>query len=117
MWAPTNVRQTRRLERLHSKYISTCMDSSVSRYSLTERRKFHTSIQIYKILHKSAPAYLHNLFTYAVTITGRARRNIHRLFVPQVNTNYGKRSLRYRGPTIWNALSTALYSATALTQF
>ena len=36
----------------------------------------------------------------------------HRLFVPQVNTNYGKRSLHYRGPTIWNALSTALYSAT-----
>ena len=81
---------------------------------LTERRKFHTNIQIYKIL---APIYLHNMFNYAVTITGRVNRNVHRLFVPQVNTNYGKRSLHYRGPTIWNVLSTALYSATTMTQF
>ena len=117
VWAPTNVRQTKRLERLHSKCISTCMDSSVTRYSLTERCKFHTSIQIYKILHKLAPVYHHNMFNYAVTITGLVNRNVHRLFVPQVNTNYGKCSLCYHGPTIWNVLSTALYSATTLTQF
>ena len=61
--------------------------------------------------------YLLNMFNYAITITGRVNRNIHRLFVPQVNTNYGKRSLRYRGPTIWNVLPAALYSATNLTQF
>ena len=117
VWAPTNVRQTKRLERLHSKCISTCMDSSVTRFSLTERRKFHTTVQIYKILHKLAPMYLLNMFNYAITVTGRVNRNIHRLFVPQVNTNYGKRSLRYRGPTIWNVLPAALYSATNLTQF
>ena len=117
VWAPTTVHQTRCLERFHSKYISTCVDSSISRYSLTERRKFHTAIQIFKILHKSAPTYLHNMFNYAVAITGRVNRNAHRLFVPQVNTNYGKRSLHYRGPTIWNALSTALYSATTLIHF
>ena len=57
------------------------------------------------------------MFNYAVAITGRVNRNAHRLFVPQVNTNYGKRSLHYRGPTIWNALSTALYSATTLIHF
>ena len=117
VWAPTNARQTKRLERLHSKCISTYMDSSVTRCSLTERRQFHTSIQIYKILHKLAPIYLHNMFNYAVNITGRVNRNVHRLFVPRVNTNYGKRSLHYRGPAIWNVLSTALYSATTLTQF
>ena len=38
MWAPTNANQTRRLERLHSKYTS-CTDSSIS---LVKRRKFHT---------------------------------------------------------------------------
>ena len=57
------------------------------------------------------------MFNYAITITGHVNRNIHWLFVPQVNTNYGKRSLRYRGPTIWNVLPAALYSATNLTQF
>ena len=44
VWAPTTVHQTRCLERFHSKYISTCVDSSISRYSLTERRKFHTTL-------------------------------------------------------------------------
>ena len=34
-----------------------------------------------------------------------------------VHTNYGKRSLRYRGPNIWNVLPAALNSATTLTQF
>ena len=57
------------------------------------------------------------MFNYAVAITGRVNRNAHWLFVPQVNTNYGKRSLHYRGPTIWNALSTALYNATTLSHF
>ena len=117
VWALTDVYWTRCLERLYSKYISTCLDSPISRYSLVERRKFHTSIQIYKILHKLASVYLHNMFTYAVTVTGRLNKNIHRLFIPQVSTNYGKRSLHYRGPTIWNALSTALYNANILIQF
>ena len=76
VWAPTNANQTRRLERLHSKYTS-CTDSSISRYSLVERRKFHTIIQIYKILHKLAPMYLHNMFDYAITVTGRMNRNVH----------------------------------------
>ena len=74
-------------------------------------------MQIYKILHKLAPMYLHNMFDYAITVTGRMNRNVHRLFVPQIHTNYGKRSLRYRGPLLWNTLSTALYSAATFTQF
>ena len=52
--------------------------------------------------------YLHNMFDYAITVTGRMNRNVHRLFVPQIHTNYGKCSLRYRGPLLWNTLSTAL---------
>ena len=28
-------------------------------------------MQIYKILHKSAPVYLHNMFEYAISVTGR----------------------------------------------
>ena len=116
VWTPTNANQTRRLERLHSKYTS-CTDSSISRYSLVERRKFHTIMQIYKILHKLAPMYLHNMFDYAITVTGCMNRNVHRFFVPQIHTNYGKRSLRYRGSLPWNTLSTALYSAATFTQF
>ena len=100
VWAPTNANQTRHLERLHSKHTSSYTDSSISGYSLTERRKFHTTMQIYKILHKLSAMYLHKMFDCAITVTGCMNRNIHRLFVPQINTNYGKRSLRYREPTL-----------------
>ena len=102
VWTPT--KQTKCLERLHSKYTS-CSDSFISRYSLTERQKFHTIVQVYKTLHRTVPEYLHNLFEHAISVTGRTNRNDHRMFVPQVNTNYGKHS------------STALYDSTTLTQF
>ena len=84
VWAPTNANQTRHLERLHSKYTSSCSDS---RYSPVERRKFHTIMQIYEILRKLAPMYLHNMFDYAITVTGRINRNVHQLFVPQTDTH------------------------------
>ena len=41
MWAPTVAKQTRRLERFHSKYTTFCTDLSISKYSLTERRQYH----------------------------------------------------------------------------
>ena len=63
------------------------------------------------MLHKLALMYLHNMFDYAITVTGRMNRIVHRLFVLQIHTNYGKCSLRYHGPLLWNTLSTALYSA------
>ena len=40
VWAPTTAKQTRRLERFHSKYTAFCTDLSISKYSLTERRQY-----------------------------------------------------------------------------
>ena len=113
VWAPTTAKQTRRLERFHSKYTSFCTDSSISRYSLTERRQHHSERDSadYKILHKMTPVYLHHMFSYTNSITGRVGRNAHRLFVPQIYTNFGRCSLFYRGATLWNALSPALCDA------
>ena len=34
-----------------------------------------------------APVYLHDMFSYTTSITGRKGRNAHRLFVPQIRTN------------------------------
>ena len=87
VWAPTTAKQTSQLERFHSKYTSFCTDSFISRYSLTERRQYHTILQIYKILHKMTPVYLHHMFSYTNNITGRVGRSAHRLFVPQIHTN------------------------------
>ena len=57
------------------------------------------------------------MFEYAISIMGCASRNVHHLFVLQINTNHGKRSFYYRGTTLWNALPTALYDLTTFTQF
>ena len=49
--------------------------------------------------------------------TGRAGRNVHRLYVPAVRLNYGKRSLYYRGTTIWNSLPTSITEMNSLNSF
>ena len=74
-------------------------------------------MQVYKILHKLAPLYLHDMFAYATSITGRVGRNVHGLFIPQINTVYGKRSLYYHGAVIWNALPAALCNISSFAQF
>ena len=118
VWTPTIVNQTRHLEKFHSKFLSSCTtNSSLLKYSLIERRKFHSTMQVYKILHKLAPLYLHDMFAYATSITGCVRRNVHRLFVPQINTVYGRRNLFYHGTVIWNALPAALYNISSFAQF
>ena len=85
--------------------------------TLTERRRFHTATQIYRILHKLSPSYLHSTFSYAVSITGRTGRNVHQLYVPSMDLNYGKRSLYYRGTTIWNSLPASVVETNSLNSF
>ena len=53
----------------------------------------------------------------ALSVTGRAGRNVHRLYVPAVRLNYGKRSLYYRGTTIWNSLPTSITEMNSLNSF
>ena len=86
-------------------------------FTLVERRKFHTAIQIFKSIHQKLPSYLHNIFHYSRDITGHIGRNINRLFVPRVNNNYGKRSFYYRGAMIWNSLPSTVTEATNLSKF
>ena len=64
-----------------------------------------------------APVYLHNMFSYTTSITGHEGRNAHRLFVPQICTNFGRWSLFYCGATLWNTLPSALYDAASFSQF
>jgi len=87
VWTPSSSSD---LERLHSKFTSsTAADNFYLRLSLTERRVFHTA-QVFKIVNRIFPPYLHDIFSFAVDVTGRSGRNQHRLFVPRVNTDYGK---------------------------
>ena len=75
----------KRLERLHSKF---CLSNSETflHASLTERRRYHVAVQVYRILHKLSPPYLRDTFHYAVNITSHIGQNLRHLFVPRVRT-------------------------------
>ena len=79
------------------------------KFTLTERRRFHTAIEIHKILTWRSPSYLLDIF--------KTSYSARRLFVPAVCLNYGKRSLYYRGTVIWNSLPTTLTEAESLHDF
>ena len=119
VWSPSNASCIRRLERVHSKFLSSLppFHSSDLGITLVERRTFYTAVQVFKILHNVSPTYMQGLFSYATDVTGRSGRNPHRLYVPRIRTNYGKRSLRYRGTLIWNCLYAMFYNATSVRQF
>jgi len=117
VFEPMNTHQTRPLERFHSKYISFCIDVSISSHSLIERCKFHAVLQTYKILYKLAPTYLHDIFEYVVNVTGCTTvytEMPNHLLVPKVWTNYGKCSLYYCSDMLWNTLPAVLYGKTTL---
>ena len=102
VWAPSSVHHFKCLERLHSRFNSSPSSNNLSTsVTITEWRRFHAAIQMYKILHKLSPA---------VDITLCTGRNIYRLFVPRVQTTLAKHSFYYRGPQIWNSLNRVLYT-------
>ena len=99
IWSPSTAKQICLIERIHSKFINRLPLTYCSKfsYTLTERRRFHTVVQIFKSLNRLSPPYLHNIFQFSKDITGHVSRNINRLFVPRVFTNYDKRNFFYRG--------------------
>ena len=105
VWTPSSVQHFKHLERLHSKFNSppSSTDFSVC-VTLIERRRFHAAIQVYRVLHKLSPSYLHNTFHYAVDITSHTGRNLYRLFIPRVRTTLAKHSFYFRGMQIWKSI-------------
>ena len=58
-----------------------------------DRHNFYTSVQVYNIVNKISPPYLHDKFSFAVDVTDHSGRNVHRLFVLRVTNNYGKHAV------------------------
>ena len=118
VWSPSSVQYFKRFERIHSKFCSLIpATQSFLCHTLAERRRFHTAIIVYKILHQLSPAYLRATFNYTTTVTSHVGRNSHRLFAPRIRTTYGKNNLYYKGTQIWNSLNASLYAAATLGQF
>ena len=119
VWTPTTAKLTAMLERVHSKFVNRLPPSFRPKftYTLTERRRFHKAIQIFKSLHCISPTYLHEIFHYSKDVSGYVTRNVNRLFLPRVNTNFGKRSFFYSGANLWNSLPRAVTEAVRLSSF
>jgi len=63
VWLLSNSNDTRHLE-IHSKSLPSS-DTFNMQLSLTERCTFHTTVQVYKIVNKISPPYLHDTFSFA----------------------------------------------------
>ena len=63
VWSPCSAFNTRRLERVHSRFVSSIPSSASAvldlKLSLTERRTYHTAVKVFKNLHKIVPPYLY----------------------------------------------------------
>ena len=118
VWKPSSTAHFKQFERLHARFsnLRPTACSSVN-VTLTERRRYHAAVQVYRVLHKLSPPYLYDSFHYAIDITSRTARNAHRLFVPRVRTNIAKDSFYFRGTQIWNSLNPTLYAARTLDNF
>ena len=109
VWTPCLAKQVRAMERIYTlKLLLLCSSYETGYpvfYSLVEHCKFHTLMQIFRILHKMTPSYLQGLFKYSIDVTGHPGCNSNCLRVPQAQTNYGRQSLYLRGIILWNNLS------------
>ena len=103
------------IERVHAKFVKKLPPSCAAglSFTLTERRCYHTAIQILNLKKNSPPPP--SLFTRDVT--GYCGHNVNRLFVPRVSTNFGKRRFFYCGNMLWNSLPSTVVEATTLSSF
>ena len=86
MYATNNLYDTLKLDRLHLRWSK------------------QLACTIYRSIHKMCPPYLSNIFVFRDSVYfTRSGPNTLRLTQPK--TNYGKRSLTYRGAKIWNELN------------
>ena len=63
-------------------------DVGFVKVTLAKRCRFHTIVQVYKILHQLVPVYLQDMFTFFENVTVYVSRNHHRLFIPRMQTTY-----------------------------
>ena len=97
---------------------SSCLLHDLGWDTLEERRTKQLAITMHKVVNDHFPFRLHNLFqTTSQVHTDNLRGSAHNLFIPRPLSEAGKRSLHYRGATLWNSLSTTSKTQTNVTAF
>ena len=73
---------------------------------------------MFKVVSDHFPLRLHEPFqTTSQAHTYNLRDSAHDLFIPRPLSEAGKRSLYYRGATLWKSLSTTSKTQTSVTVF
>ena len=68
---------------------------------------------VYMVSENMCPTYLNNLFTN--NLCNRTLRSAHNKQLPTFNTvKYGKRSIKYNGPQLWNSLPDEMKTSSTL---
>ena len=71
---------------------------------------------VYMVSENMCPTYLNNLFTN--NLCNRTLRSAHNKQLPTFNTvKYGKRSIKYNGPQLWNSLPDEMKTSSTLSAF
>lgn len=118
VWSPPTAVLSKALEKIHSHFAGfLCFTDSFLRLTLSERRRFHTAVQVFKSVRRLGPVYLNDVFTNSVALTGHSGRDPHRLFIHRVRTNFGKGGFYYRGAVLWNQLDCILHDIRDLLTF
>ena len=83
--------------------------------SLYERRLQDITCLMFKVRHNLCPPIVNNLFSLKSSTYNLRGADFH---IPRFNTvTFGKHSLRYIGPLLWNRLSTNIKTSPSLQSF
>ena len=126
VWHFCGQAETKKIEKLHHRALRFVFKSNESYCTLLKRANLCSlknsrlrliALEVYKILHKEAPRILHDL----VELRQQSRYNLRGtdlLQIPRVKTTqYGIKSFRYAGTTIWNSLPESFRASTNFYQF
>ena len=76
--------------------------------ALSEQRDNHWKIYIYKTITGLLPLYLSSLITWNCNYLNTRSQSWLSLYLPRVNTNWGKTAFCYKAPHIWNEVQKLL---------
>ena len=86
---------------------------------IRSRISYATGCMMFKVLNNMAPCYLSDSFSAINSVHSifTRRNKAGDLYIPMCNTNYGKRTFRYKGCVLWNVLSQDIRNAKSLMSF
>ena len=125
-WHFCNEQNTRKLEKIQERALRFIYDDYICTYddllercslpTLKLRRMRTMALQVFSIVHKDSPLYLHDLIN--IKQHSYSFRYQNTAVLPQVRTStYGIKSFRYSAAKLWNSLPNEFRSVSSFNHF